>query len=202
MEEPNSSHHDPPEPQIPAVRDPGSPTGDEGEPRQHAVPRDTTYRAKATVTQQLAYSWAAPLPDPRSLREYAEILPGLPDRIVSQWEKQSDHRIASEAKVIDSNIKKEDRGQWMGFSVFMAGLIGGIVLLVLGMTPVGLTVFFGNLAAMVTVFLTGAHLGRKQLQDKLEAVEAEQRDLFDSDDDGLDQIESGEPPAEMERTRA
>ena len=180
MEDPKP---DPP----PALRDPHPPVAPtEDLTTQRRQPEGTDRR----VTFE-AYQWAAPLPDPRTLREYAQLLPDLPDRIVTQWEKQTDHRIENERKVIDSNIVKEGRGQWMGFSIFLTGMVGAIVLLAMGMTPTGLAVFFADLTAMVTVFLRGGQLSAKQLEEQREALrEEEQRDLFE--DGGTPQVESGD----------
>lgn len=42
-----------------------------------------------------------PLPSPRVMKLYAEIIPDLPDRIVSAWEKESSHRRELQRKSSD-----------------------------------------------------------------------------------------------------
>ena len=68
--------------------------------------------------QQITESFSGPLPPPQVLQQYNEIVPGLAGRIVAHAERQTEHRIQMEAKVIHSDISKS----W-------AGLVCGFVLL-------------------------------------------------------------------------
>ena len=83
--------------------------------------------------QQLTASFSSgPLPPPQVLREYDEIVAGLAARIVAQAERQTEHRISLESKVIDSDIRRSRQGLVCGFIVSLTCVVGGIIAVLMG----------------------------------------------------------------------
>ena len=64
-----------------------------------------------------------PLPAPEDLKEYENILPGAAREILDMAKTQQSHRMGCEQRIIDHDIRIENRGQWMGF------LLGGLCIL-------------------------------------------------------------------------
>ena len=94
-----------------------------------------------SYVRKVSYEHRGPLPAPQTLREYEQILPGVADRIVSQAERQSAHRMELERTVVTS----EGRRSWAGWA--SATLIG-----------------VGVLVAAVVVTVGGLSLGRSRLR--------------------------------------
>lgn len=72
------------------------------------------------VVQSEQYS--GPIPHPRHLREYNEIIPGGAERILAMTEKQQEHNMAVQNKIVDCEIRDRHVGMACGFIAF-AGLI-------------------------------------------------------------------------------
>lgn len=70
--------------------------------------RDVIMSAMYAIEQK---SYSGPLPAPEDFAEYEKILPGSTDRILKMAEKQVDHRISSDNKIIITPTGKvaEDR---------------------------------------------------------------------------------------------
>ncbi len=69
-------------------------------------------------------SYSGPLPPPEDLREYEHIQKGAADRIIVVLEKQVEHRIEQESKIVDNEHDLSKRGQYMGFvlCLFFGGM--------------------------------------------------------------------------------
>ena len=73
-------------------------------------PRSGGILASSTeVTQTQTQTHAGPLPHPSILAEYDKVIPGLAERIVSMAETQFAHRLATEARALDSNVRIANR---------------------------------------------------------------------------------------------
>lgn len=103
-----------------------------------------------------AYSIQSPVPPPSWMREYNEIVPGSAQQMMDDMHAQSAHRRRMEEKEVDAAINNSWRGQWMGFSVAMVAVVGGLVLAYLGKDAAYLWLSFGGVAALAAVFATGA----------------------------------------------
>lgn len=62
-------------------------------------------------------SFSGPIPHPELLRKYEDVKPGFAERIVSMAERQLDHRINCEDKVVDGSVSESKRGQNYGLIV-------------------------------------------------------------------------------------
>ena len=60
-----------------------------------------------------------PLPHPSILRGYQQIDPTYPDRILTEFDKNSDYVRRCEEKALDAQIAEHRLGQWMAFIMSM-----------------------------------------------------------------------------------
>lgn len=140
--------------------------------RQAQTPSQQTPQESLQGSQQQiigeysAVQTLGPIPAPNVLREYAAIQPDLPERIVSQWEKQSSHRQGLEARVVRSNIWNERLGTLSGTLIALAGIGAGTYLVSQGHDISGLVAFVATLAGIVRVFVIGTRRSREELQAK------------------------------------
>ena len=77
--------------------------------------------ASQLVQQKLEIT-AGPIPSPQVLQQYNQVMPDAAERIVRMAEKQSDHRIDLERKVVDSNIIKSYLGMILAATIALYGL--------------------------------------------------------------------------------
>jgi uncharacterized membrane protein len=91
------------------------------------MPRPGPGRLGVDLAHTLAHTqYTSPLPAPADLREYAEMLPDAPERLLSAGEREQAHRHAMEREVMTVEAKAT--------SAFFAGqrwavVVGGIVCL-------------------------------------------------------------------------
>lgn len=90
--------------------------------------RDVIMSAMYAIEQK---SYSGPLPAPEDFAEYEKILPGSTDRILKMAEKQVDHRISSDNKIIDNTYRQSGRGQILGAILVV---MFGVISLILGLT--------------------------------------------------------------------
>jgi uncharacterized membrane protein len=120
--------------------------------------------------QEITYS--APIPPPQIIAGWEQICPGSADRILKQFEGQSNHRQGLETKVVESNIKNESRGQIFAFILFLVLAIGGFFLIYAGKDWQGFVAIISALGAPTAMFIWGKSGGRKQLSAKRQEIEA------------------------------
>ncbi len=66
--------------------------------------------------------FSGPIPPPQILQQYNNIVPDAAERIIRMAEKQSDHRMDLERKVVDSNILKSYLGMIIAAGIAVYGL--------------------------------------------------------------------------------
>ena len=116
--------------------------------------------------QELTTSFSGPLPHPEVLRQYDEIVPGLATRIVAQAERQTDHRISLETKVIDSDTRRSRHGLVCGFIVSLTCVVGGIITVLMGHDWAGTTIATAAVVALASVFVYGTATRRSERTEK------------------------------------
>lgn len=115
---------------------------------------------RATVVDRVteivaAEIYTGPLPHPRHLKQYNEILPGAADRILRMAEKEQEHRHSREHKIIDGQIEHGKRGQRYGLAAMLGTIIGALVSEILGY-PVVAGAFLASAALSVVIaFIRG-----------------------------------------------
>ena len=100
------------------------------------------------------------LPSPDILKKYNSVLPGLADRLVTQAEKQTDHRIYIEKRTLNSNILKSILGLLFGFLIGSLGVGGGLYLTFLGFNVIGIIFSSATLVSLVMTFIYGSQSKR------------------------------------------
>lgn len=100
-------------------------------------------------------SFSGPIPHPELLKKYDQIQSGFAERIVRMAEKQLDHRIECENKVVESSISESKRGQNYGLAVSLLFLIASVILGLLGHDWLAGTLGAGTLVSLVAIFITG-----------------------------------------------
>jgi uncharacterized membrane protein len=137
-----------------------------------------TYQESASIERiEKKYTqYSGPIPHPEIIRGYEEVIQGSADRILKMTEKQLEHRIASEIKQLDHSIRTETKlintqsllsyfGLISGFIIAVFGLLGAIYLGVSDKSVASGIMSGGTLAGLVSVFVSGKSMGRKQLKN-------------------------------------
>lgn len=114
---------------------------------------ETLQRTVELLELSLVRSRRAPLPDPEEMEGFKRVQPDLPDRIVGQWESETDHRHLIERRIVEANITNRSRGQFIG--VYLATLIvaAGVVLLLADKDVAGLATLISAVALLVGRFI-------------------------------------------------
>ena len=112
------------------------------------------FHSIARVERRLEYS--GPLPHPEILDGYEKVLSGSADRILKMAEKQLDHRISNENKLVDAENQSRLLGLIAGFLIATLGLAGSVYLGSNGKTWASGILSGGTLAGLVTVFVKGS----------------------------------------------
>ena len=81
-------------------------------------------------------------------------------------EKQADHRMGLENKVVTSNVGNEKRGQWFAFILGLIVIGSCTTCILLDKSVLGLVQIIGSLATLLTLFLAGKRKSTKQLEKK------------------------------------
>ena len=127
---------------------------------------------KETVMRiiSIAEEYSGTVPHPRTIAQFKETMPDAPDRIFRMAEKQQDHRIYLETKVIEGDIRRADMGLILGFIIFIAFGIGGMALLFVGKDLEGYialaTSILGGVGNFIRVGRERARAVREQTKNK------------------------------------
>ena len=108
-----------------------------------------------SVTMIQERSHSGPLPDAETLIKYNSVIPDGADRIMKMAEKQQEHRMSIENKVIQSQTKQSGLGQWFGLIIGLVGIGCGTFLAYSGETTVGGIIAGGTVVSLVSVFVLG-----------------------------------------------
>lgn len=126
----------------------------------------------ARVVHQVSMH-SGPLPDPRTLAEYEQVQPGFAERIVSMAEKQQEHRLILEERVISGNVRAQLLGVILGFLLGLSGIVGGTDIALHGYPVGGFSTVLAALASLVGALL---YSRRQQRIERREAAGASQDD--------------------------
>jgi len=119
---------------------------------------------KASHSQQLIASqtfFQGPLPSPEILEKYNKLHPGAVERIFVMAETQTKHRQEIEIKTLDRDFILQTRGQIFGFVTCLVTLLGGITLLALSKSIVGMATLVSSLGILI-----GSNIYTRQTQNR------------------------------------
>ena len=105
-------------------------------------------------------SFSGPIPPPKILKGYNEVLKDGAERVVAMAERQLSHRIQLEDYAVKEELKQSKIGQIFGFILGLIGLILTTVLALLGHETIAGIFGTTTIIGLVTVFV----LGRRSLQ--------------------------------------
>jgi uncharacterized membrane protein len=100
------------------------------------------------------------IPTPEELQQYESILPGLAQRLITQAELQTAHRIAIEDKLVSSKIRRSLLGLIFAFLIGFIGIGGGFYLTSLGFNVIGIIFSSAALISLVSSFIYGSQSKR------------------------------------------
>jgi uncharacterized membrane protein len=129
---------------------------------------------KKEKKQQLIKSFAltiqkvhiGPLPDPETLKEYSEIIPNGAERIMAMAEKQSNHRMYLEKKVVSGQVQQSYIGQAFALVIGLAALAAATYTISTGHEWAGGALGLGGITGLVTAFIQGRRKQENNLQEK------------------------------------
>lgn len=107
-----------------------------------------------------------PLPSPETLEQYSKIIPNGAERIMIMTEKQSDHRMYLEKKVISGQMLQSNIGQILAFLIGIAALSASVYMVVNGHDWSGTIIGGGGIVSLVTAFIQGRRNQVRDLQEK------------------------------------
>jgi uncharacterized membrane protein len=110
--------------------------------------------------------FVGPIPSPELLAKYNKIIPNAADRILKMAEKQQDHRHHLEKVVIESNIKRSNRGLILGFVLTLVFGISGVNLILNGKSTDGFVLTLAPLATLAGVFVYANISKKRELKDR------------------------------------
>lgn len=94
-------------------------------------------------------------PPAQDIKDYDNAVANGAERIFKMIEEQHRHRIEMEKMVVNSELKGNTRGQWMGFAIGIVGIIISAVLTLYGFETVGSIIGGSTVLGLVTVFVLG-----------------------------------------------
>lgn len=72
--------------------------------------------------------YEGPLPPPALFREFGQVVPTAPERILKQFELDSEHFRKISSKALDGEINSSSRAQWMAFVLVIACVVAAFAL--------------------------------------------------------------------------
>ncbi|MFY9463141.1 MAG: DUF2335 domain-containing protein [Candidatus Sungiibacteriota bacterium] len=119
------------------------------------LPSTPTKQTETRDDKIVAYheEYSGLIPHPRLMREWNDIVPGSATKIFERFEKQSNHRMDTERKVVRANNFKQYAGIIFAFIIAMTAISGGIFTALKGLPFLGGSLSFAGLGMLVGAFL-------------------------------------------------
>ena len=110
--------------------------------------------ATALTAFRQTVSWSAPLPDPHTLQQYNEVVPGAADRIIRMAESDTSERASVEAQLAQGEVEAAKLGISMAFLLAVICVVAAIVFFALGKTIAGSVMLGLPAVTMIGTFIT------------------------------------------------
>ena len=135
----------------------------------------TTETVRQIVRREISMSatFSGPLPPPEILIQYNDALPNGAERIIALAERQAEHRMTLERRVIEADIKRANWGLVTGFIVALAGLSASVFLVREGNTAAGTILGGLDLVGLVSVFIYGTVSRRNERKQRARMMSGE-----------------------------
>lgn len=105
--------------------------------------------------------FSGPLPPPKIIKDYDEILPGAAERIFALAESETRQRHNLENKIVSSGTRDSTLGVIFAFIIGLVGIGGGVYVITLGYELSGTVLSGASLASIVGSFIYGTRNGKK-----------------------------------------
>lgn len=106
--------------------------------------------------------FSGPMPPPKILKGYKEIIPDAPERILQMAEREQRHRESAENEMLAQNrcniegaISANRRSQIFAFILVLVLIGTGVILTYLEHEAVGITIFGTTIIAFASIFVVG-----------------------------------------------
>lgn len=96
------------------------------------------------IAVQHTHEIAGPLPSAEELLRYKEVIPDLPERIVRQFEEDSEHGREQQRRALDADIAFDKRSQDIAALIIMAGYVIAALLAYIGADAVAFVSALGS----------------------------------------------------------
>lgn len=120
-------------------------------------------RAVVQIIKQESFS--GPIPPPQILKGYNDLVPDAAERILRMAEKQSEHRMELERKVIAEQQRQSARGQKIAAVLSVLLIVAAVYAIYEGAYKIAGTIFAVTLIMVVGMFVGQGRI-RKDLRDK------------------------------------
>ena len=130
------------------------------------IPKQKKQQIIRSLVVTMHKTHIGPLPDPETLTQYSAIIPNGAERIMQMAEKQLDHRMKMENKVVGGQMLQSNIGQILAFLIGIAALGASTYCIVSGYEWSGSILGIGGLTGLVTAFIKGRSNQEKNLEEK------------------------------------
>ncbi|SHG33297.1 DUF2335 domain-containing protein [Flavobacterium johnsoniae] len=107
------------------------------------------------LTMRVERHHSGPLPPAEMLVQYDTVIPDGANRIMIMAEKQQEHRMAMESKVVTSQLSQSFKGQILGFILCFLALAASVYLGVTGHEGIGGAIGTTTIVSMGIIFVLG-----------------------------------------------
>lgn len=115
---------------------------------------------------------SGPIPSPQILQQYNNIIPDAAERILRMAEKQSDHRISIESKIVNSNILKSYLGIILATVIVPYGLYIAKEIAIKGNPATAALIAALDIGGLIAIALTNARQQRREREQRRETASA------------------------------
>jgi uncharacterized membrane protein len=130
------------------------------------IPKQKKQQIIKSLVVTLHKTHIGPLPDPETLTQYSAIIPNGAERIMQMAEKQLDHRMKMETKVVGGQMLQSNIGQILAFLIGIAALSASTYCIVTGHELSGSIIGIGGLTGLVTAFIKGRSSQERNIEEK------------------------------------
>lgn len=118
--------------------------------------RELTEVTRRITEIAVSEQFSGPMPHPRHLREYDEILPGAAERILSMAERNLEHNVSMDRQVVNAEVADRKLGMLLGAGIFALLIFGAFAALFVSDSAIVPGLFLGTAAiGGVVAFIRG-----------------------------------------------
>ena len=130
------------------------------------IPKQKKQQIIKSLVVTMHKTHIGPLPDPETLTEYSTLIPDGANRIMQMAEKQLEHRMKMENKVVSGQMLQSNIGQFLAFLIGIAAISASTYCIIQGHEWPGSLLGVGGLTSLVTAFIKGKNQQRENLDKK------------------------------------